>query len=36
MMMKLLSGISAILDVLYGREGSKINPIFRDLVDTGF
>ena len=28
MMMKLLSGISAILAVLYGREGSKINLFF--------
>ena len=36
MMMKLLSGISAILAVSYGWEGSKINPILRDLVGTGF
>ena len=36
MMMKLLSGISAISAVSYRREGSKINPILRDLVGTGF
>ena len=36
MMMKLLSGISAILAVSYGQEGSKINPIIQDLVGTGF
>ena len=36
MMTKLLSVISAILAVSYGWEGSKINPIFWDLVGTGF
>ena len=36
MMMKPLSGISAILAVSYGCEGSKINPILRDLEGTGF
>ena len=30
------SGILAILDVSYGWEGSKINPILWDLVGTGF
>ena len=33
---KLLSVILEILAISYGREGSKINPIFRDLVGTGF
>ena len=36
MTMKPLSGISAVLAVSYWWEGSKIYPIVRDLVGTGF